>query len=138
MYREGGEVRIRRQCRSRSCHRRRDPLRHRPSRIRHLQLGPEGVFTGHGHYSRVAADPVGAPRASDHANPLPEGRPSITVFVVVALVAFVRRPMVASLNAAKIASAYFDPGAIFVLGLVYMMVGQTDMRRVIGSSRKEG
>jgi uncharacterized membrane protein (DUF373 family) len=57
------------------------------------------------------------------------GRPSITVFVIVALVAFVRKLMVASLNADKMESAYFYLGAIFVLGFVYMMVGLTDRKR---------
>ena len=57
------------------------------------------------------------------------GRPSITVFVVVALVAFVRKLMVASLNADKMESAYFYLGAIFILGFVYMMVGLTDRKK---------
>jgi uncharacterized membrane protein (DUF373 family) len=57
------------------------------------------------------------------------GRPSISVFVVVALVAFVRKLMVASLDAQKIESAYFYLGSIFVLGLVYVMIGLTDRKR---------
>ena len=61
------------------------------------------------------------------------GRPSITVFVVVALVAFVRKLMVASLNADKMESAYFYLGAIFVLGIVYMMVGMTDKKKDSGT-----
>jgi len=57
------------------------------------------------------------------------GRPGIAVFVVVALVAFVRKLMVASPNSDKFESAYFYLGAIFVLGLVYAMVGLTDRKR---------
>ncbi len=66
------------------------------------------------------------------------GRPSITVFVVVALVAFVRKLMVASLNAEKIESAYFYLGAIFVLGLVYMMVALADRPRASQMRRNRG
>lgn len=65
------------------------------------------------------------------------GRPSITVFVVVALVAFVRKLMVSSLDAAKIESAYFYLGAVFVLGLVYMMVGLTDSKRASRRHKEE-
>lgn len=65
------------------------------------------------------------------------GNPGVTVFVVVALVAFVRKLMVASLNADKMESAYFYLGAIFVLGIVYLMVGLTDWKRTPGQRREE-
>lgn len=65
------------------------------------------------------------------------GRPSITVFVVVALVAFVRKLMVASLDAEKIESAYFYLGAILVLGIVYMLVGLTDRKSAVAPRREK-
>ena len=64
------------------------------------------------------------------------GNPGVSVFVVVALVAFVRKLMVASLHPDKMESAYFYLGAILVLGIVYLMVGLTDRRNQRSGNKK--
>ena len=98
----------------------------------------DGASHGHKYDPRLSADPPGAPGPpATRIDFLKGGPPGPTVFVVFALVAFVPKLMTASLDAAKSESAYFCLGAIFVLGLVYMMVGLTDRRKEIPGRKRE-
>lgn len=51
-----------------------------------------------------------------------------SVFIVVALVAFIRKLMVASLDAEKIEVAYFPLATIFILSIVYLAIKIIDRK----------
>jgi uncharacterized membrane protein (DUF373 family) len=55
-------------------------------------------------------------------------RIDVSVFVVVALVAFVRKLMVASLDTNNIGLAYFPLATIFVLSIVYVAIKIIDKK----------
>jgi len=55
-------------------------------------------------------------------------RIDVSVFIVVALVAFIRKLMVASLDAKHIDVAYFPSATIFVLSLVYIAIRIIDKK----------
>jgi uncharacterized membrane protein (DUF373 family) len=57
------------------------------------------------------------------------GKFDISVFILVAMVAFVRKLLVASIKATEIKAAYYPLAVIFVLGLVYLMVKLVDNRK---------
>ena len=61
-------------------------------------------------------------------NHLKGERIDVSVFVVVALVAFIRKLMVASLKADKIEIAYFPLATIFILSLVFLIVKLSQSR----------
>jgi uncharacterized membrane protein (DUF373 family) len=52
----------------------------------------------------------------------------VSVFIVVALVVFIRKLMVASLKAENMEVAYFPLATIFVLSIVYVIVTVIDRR----------
>ena len=55
-------------------------------------------------------------------------RIDVSVFIVVALVAFIRKLMVASLDADKIEVAYFPLATIFVLSIVFIAIKIIDRK----------
>jgi|Deesub1362B_J571_1020462.scaffolds.fasta_scaffold00061_29 uncharacterized membrane protein (DUF373 family) len=57
------------------------------------------------------------------------GRFNISVFIGVALVAFIRDLMIMTLKHEKIMVSYYLVAAIFVLGIVYWLVVKTEQRR---------
>lgn len=56
------------------------------------------------------------------------GRIDVSVFIVVALVAFIRKLMVASLDTQNIEIAYFPLATIFVLSIVYIAIKIIDKK----------
>lgn len=57
------------------------------------------------------------------------GKFDISVFILVAMVAFVRKLLVGSIEAAEPKAAYYPLAVIFVLGLVYLMVKLAERRK---------
>jgi uncharacterized membrane protein (DUF373 family) len=57
------------------------------------------------------------------------GKLDLSIFVIVAMVAFIRKLMVASLPLEKIEVAYYPVATILVLGVVYYLVRKTEIQK---------
>lgn len=60
---------------------------------------------------------------------LKTGKLNLSIFVIVALVAFIRKLMVGSLSIVKIEVAYYPIATILVLGVVYYLVRKTEIQK---------